>query len=114
MAPLGSRDRVVVLAIGLLVILAPALLLALTVGFLVLTGDLLLGRLTLLEFLELYIIDLVLFAVAGYGIYRLTLWTVGNRLPESLDTLDRLERRDANGGSNDGSEEGATRGNDRR
>jgi len=78
---------------------------------LVLTGDLLLGRLTLLEFLELYIIDLVLFAVAGYGVYRLTLWTVENRLPESLDTP---ESHDTGAGSNDGSDGDPTRGNDRR
>lgn len=109
MPPLDSRDRVIVLAIGLLVILAPALLLALTVGFLVLSGDLVLGRLTPLEFIELYIIDLLLFAGAGYGVYRLTLWTVENRLPASLDAL---EGRDAEELSNDGSDRTDSPGED--
>jgi hypothetical protein len=110
MSPVGSRDRVVVLAIALLVILAPALVLALTVGFLVFTGDLVLGRVTLLEFLELYIIDLVLIAGVGYAVYRLTLWLVENRLPESLDVL---EEDATDGDSNDGSEGGASHSNDR-
>jgi len=102
MAPVESRDRVVVLVIALLVILAPALLLALTIGFLILTGDLVLGRVTPLEFLELYIIDLILIAGVGYAVYRLTLWLVANRLPESLDVL---EGDATDGDSNDGSEE---------
>ncbi|MEF8843771.1 MAG: hypothetical protein V5A62_19470 [Haloarculaceae archaeon] len=110
MSPADSRDRVVVLVIALLVILAPALLLALTVGFLVLAGDLVLGRVTPLEFLELYIIDLVLIAGVGYAIYRLTLWLVENRLPESLDVLDEDA---ADGGSNDGPEGSASHSNDR-
>ena len=98
------------LAIALLVILAPALVLALTVGFLVFTGDLVLGRVTPLEFLELYIIDLVLIAGVGYAVYRLTLWLVENRLPESLDVL---EEDATDGDSNDGSEGGASHSNDR-
>jgi hypothetical protein len=110
MSPVDSRDRVVVLAIALLVILAPALVLALTVGFLVFTGDLVLGRVTPLEFLELYIIDLVLIAGVGYAVYRLTLWLVKNRLPESLDVL---EEDATDGGSNEGSEGGASHSNDR-
>lgn len=109
MGPLDSRDHVVVLLIGLLVTLAPALLLALTVGFLVLTGDLVLGRLTPLEFIELYIIDLLLFVGAGYGVYRLTLWTVENRLPASLDAL---EGRDDEELSNDGSDRTDSPGED--
>jgi len=111
MSPLDSRDRVVVLAIALLVILAPALVLALTVGFLVLSGDLVLGRITLLEFLELYTIDLVLIAGVGYAIYRLTLWLVENRLPESLDVL---EEDATDGDSNDGSGGSASHSDDRR
>lgn len=111
MAPPDSQDRVVVLVIALLVILAPALLLALTVGFLVLTGDLVLGRVTPLEFLELYIIDLILVAGVGYAVYRLTLWLVENQLPESLDVL---ERDAADGGPNDGSEGSASHRDDRK
>ena len=98
------------MVVGLLVVLAPALVLALIVGFLVLTGDLVLGRITPLEFLELYIIDLVLVVGVGYSVYRLTLWLVKDRLPESLDVLEG-DATDVD--SNDGSEGGASHSNDR-
>jgi hypothetical protein len=84
----NPQNRIAVLTLGLLVLLAPVVLLVLTLGFLVITGDLVLGRVTPLEFLELYIIDLVVLAVVGYGVYRLTIWLVAHRLPESLDELD--------------------------
>lgn len=92
-------------------ILAPALLLALAlaVGFLSPIGDLVVGRVTPLEFLELSIIELLLFVGAGYGIHRLTLWTVEDRLPESLDGL---ESRDVEEISNDGSDSADGPGDD--
>lgn len=84
----SSQNRIVFLTLGLLVLLAPVVLLVLTLGFLVITGDLVLGRVTPLEFLELYIIDLVVLVAVGYGVYRLTIWLVAHRLPASLDELD--------------------------
>lgn len=81
MIPPESRDRLVLLGIGLLVLLGPVLILVLTLGALVFFGDLVLGRLTPVEFLELYIIELLLFAGFGYGIYRLTLWLVVHKTP---------------------------------
>lgn len=84
-------DRIVVLVILLLVVLAPILIIILTLAFLVLIGDLLLGQLTPLELLELYIIDLVLFAGFAYGLYRLTLTLVKRKLPASMDALERSD-----------------------
>ncbi|WP_152042566.1 hypothetical protein [Salinigranum salinum] len=94
MIPPDSRDRLVLIAIGLLVLLAPALILVITLSTLVLFGDLALGRLTPVEFLELYLIDLVLFSVLAYGVYRLTLWLVERQVPVTLDSLEPSEDAD--------------------
>ncbi|WP_338741551.1 hypothetical protein [Haloplanus salilacus] len=88
MISLDSQNRIILLVLGLLVLLAPVVLLVLTLGFLVITGDLILGRVTPLEFLELYVIDLAVLLAVGYGVYRLTLWLVAHRIPESLDDLE--------------------------
>lgn len=85
---LDPSTRLVVLAIGLLVLLAPVLIIFLTVYFLSVTGELVLGQVTLLEFFELYLLDLALFVVFGYGLYRLTLLLAQQKLPVSLDVLE--------------------------
>lgn len=95
MISVDSQNRIVFLVLGLLVLLAPVVLLILTLGFLVITGDLVLGRVTPLEFLELYVIDLTVILVVGYAVYRLTLWLVAHRLPASLDALDEAAPDDA-------------------
>jgi hypothetical protein len=81
-------DRFVVIAIGILVLLAPAVLLAMTVGLLVSTGDLILEEVTLLVFLELYLLEIVVFAAFSYGLYRLMKVLVVHRLPASLSALE--------------------------
>lgn len=79
MDPPESRNSVVVLLVGLFLLFAPALFVVITLEFLVLSGDITLSEITLLEFLELYLIDLVLLVGFGYTVYRLTLWVVENR-----------------------------------
>lgn len=81
-------NKIVALAIGLLLLLAPALILFFTISFLSFTGDLVVGRVTMIEFIELYLIDFVLFAVFAYGLYRLTKTLVSRKLPSSLDALE--------------------------
>jgi hypothetical protein len=83
-----SQNRIVLLTLGLLLLLAPVVLLGMTLGFLALTGDLVLGRLTLVEFVELYVIELVVLGASGYAAYRLALWLVAHRLPASLDATE--------------------------
>lgn len=95
----GSRDRLILLAYALLILFAPIAILTLTLGFLSLTGDIVLGELTPLEFLELYIIELVLIVGFGYGIYRVTLWVVEHRVPVVLDKLDDLDEVEVQDGS---------------
>lgn len=94
---MGSREsyhRFVVIAISILVIFTPIVILGLTIGFLLLTEDLRLGRLSLLEYLELYIIDLIVVSAVAYGIYRLTLRLVEDQLPASLDAIDSADEGD--------------------
>lgn len=83
-----SRNRLVLMSYGLLILLAPVVFLFLTLGFLTFTGDLVLSQLTLLEFVELYVLELIVVVAFGYGIYRLTLWVAESRLPVLLDALD--------------------------
>jgi uncharacterized membrane protein len=76
------------LVTGLLIVLGPVLILVFTLGTLTLFGDLIVGQLTFIELLELYLIELVAFLGLAYGIYRLTLWAVQEPLPTALDALD--------------------------
>lgn len=89
-----SRDRLIILGIGLLLLLGPVVILALTLGALVAFGALALGQVTFVEFLELYLLELILFVGLSYGIYRLNSWLTRNRLPDSLDALDTREPAD--------------------
>jgi hypothetical protein len=84
----SSRNRLFLLAVGLVVVLGPVVILVLTLSALVLLGDLTLGQVTLVEFLELYLIDLVVFVVLAYGVYRLTLWLVEHEELSALDTTE--------------------------
>lgn len=88
MRPTDSREHLALLAMGVVILLGPVLILAITLEVLILFGDLRLSQLTLVEFLELYLIDLLLFSGLAYGIYRLTLWIVEHQLPKSLDALE--------------------------
>lgn len=84
-------DRSVALAIGLLVLLAPVMILVLTLSALILMGDLVLSGLTPVEFLELYFIDFALFAAFAYGLYLLMVRMVGSKLPTALEGNDTEE-----------------------
>ncbi|WP_324664831.1 hypothetical protein [Haloarcula sediminis] len=88
MSQSGQRNNLTVLLVGLFLLFAPALFVVATLEFLILSGDLVLSEITPVEFLELYLIDLVLFAGVGYGVYRLTLWVVANRLPAASDVRE--------------------------
>jgi len=86
-----SQKRIALLVIGLVILFAPALFVLATLEFLILSGDLALSEISLLEFVELYLIDLVLFVLLGYGVYRLTFWLIQDQLPDALDTVDAAE-----------------------
>lgn len=91
-------DKYVVMAIGLIVLLAPVVIVTITFAVLVFTGTLILKGVPLLVALELYLIDLVLFAAFAYGLYRLTRILVEHQLPASLDALDEKTTDDEDDG----------------
>ncbi|EMA29973.1 hypothetical protein [Haloarcula japonica] len=86
-----SQKRIALLVIGLVILFAPALFVLATLEFLILSGNLALSEISLLEFVELYLIDLVLFVLLGYGVYRLTFWLIKDQLPDALDTVGETE-----------------------
>lgn len=90
-----SQKRIALLVIGLVVLFAPALFVLATLEFLILSGNLALSEISVLEFVELYLIDLVLLVLLGYGVYRLTFWLIQDQLPDALDTVDGAEVTDA-------------------
>ncbi len=94
MAPTGSRDRLVLLVTGLLLVLGPAVILVLTLGVLALFGAVVFNQITLVEFLELYLLELALFIGLSYGIYRLTLWLIQTQVPDAPGGLDTREPTD--------------------
>lgn len=98
MAPSDPRARLVWFAIGTLVILGPALILVITLQFLVVFGDL--GEVTTIEFLELYLIDLFVFVGLSYGIYRLVVWLVEHRIPAAGETGDVRDTTDTDASGN--------------
>jgi hypothetical protein len=73
------------IALGLAVLFVPALIIVATLEFLFLTGNLVLDELTPLELVELYLIDLVLFAGGAYLLYRLLLYAIGDPVDQSGD-----------------------------
>ena len=94
-------DTFVVVAISLLVLLAPAVLIGMTVGLLVYTGDLILEGVTLLVFLELYLVEIVFFAAFTYVLYWLTKLLVVHRLPASMSALEGGSTDDEAGDTHD-------------
>jgi TRAP-type mannitol/chloroaromatic compound transport system permease small subunit len=65
------RRRIKLVVVGVLLLLVPALILVATLGFLLVAEGLVLGELSLLELLELYVIELLLIAAIAYALYRL-------------------------------------------
>lgn len=96
-------NRVSLIAIVILLVLTPAVLLALTVTFLTATIEINISELTLVELVELYLLELMVLVGVGYALYRLVLRLVVHELPATLDELaaesaeDPTENDDADG-----------------
>lgn len=75
--PADSRpDRLWLLVTGLLVIAMPALTLVVAYVALTVTRSVVVGRITLVDAVELYLVEAAAFAAFSYLLYRLTLYTV--------------------------------------
>jgi membrane protein implicated in regulation of membrane protease activity len=70
-------ERPKLILVGLVVLLLPALFLAFVLAFLQFTEALVAAELSTLELVELYVIELVVFAVAIYLLYRVGLGVLG-------------------------------------
>jgi hypothetical protein len=69
----------------LLVLFAPIVILVITLGFLRIAEGLVVGELSPLEILELYVTELVLFSVVAYGLYRASMTAVEGRVDDRRD-----------------------------
>lgn len=88
MRPEDDTNRIEIILIGLLLVIAPVVILWFTIGFLRLAGGLLLTELSLLELVELYVLELILFTAGTYLLFRLRRYAVAERLPKAIDESD--------------------------
>jgi hypothetical protein len=72
----GRPDRFWLLVIGLLVVTMPALVLVVAYAVLLATRSVLVGQISPVEAAELYVIEVVAFALFSYLLYRLTLYSI--------------------------------------
>jgi membrane protein implicated in regulation of membrane protease activity len=80
-------DRLWLLVAGLLLVLTPAFTLVVVYAVLITTQSVTLGQVSLVQAIELYLVELAFFAGFGYLLYRLTLYAVDRR-------IRTVERRD--------------------
>lgn len=88
-------DRFWVLVTGLLVVTLPVLTLLVAYVALTATRSVAIGRLTVTEAVELYLIEVMAFAAFSYLLYRLTLYSA--RRQAGVGTDGRVERSDTRG-----------------
>ncbi|GAA0238940.1 hypothetical protein ACFFQF_28805 [Haladaptatus pallidirubidus] len=81
-----SRSTLVI--IGLLVLFIPVILLVIMVGFLSLAQGIVLAELSVVEIIELYLLEVLVFASFAYLLYRLLLTAIEKRLPGALNALE--------------------------
>jgi hypothetical protein len=84
----GLLDRSKLVVISILLVFTPVVLLVITLGFLVTAQGLDPAEISVLELIELYLIELALFAAFGYLLYRLLIHSVENHLPQIIDRLE--------------------------
>lgn len=78
MRPENDRRRVIYLLIGLLFLLAPALVVLATLEALILLGDIEFADLTFVELVELYLLDLLVLGLLAVIAYRLMGYAIGH------------------------------------
>lgn len=74
--PSGAPGRLWLLAIGVLLVTMPAITLVVAYAALSLTQSVALERLTVVEAVELYVVELAMFAAFSYLLYRLTRYAI--------------------------------------
>jgi hypothetical protein len=84
--------------IGVLVLFTPVLVLIATLEVLFLFGEIEFSDISLLEFVELYLLDLTILVLFAFGIYRITAYLVEEKL---IDELERIEAEEGESGDGD-------------
>lgn len=82
MIPEDRRRKLLTIVITIFVLFAPLLILAATLEALILFGDIDGADLSLVELLELYLLDLVLLGLFAFVVYRLARYLLGLELSE--------------------------------
>lgn len=95
---IDQLDRVWYLVTGLLVLLTPAITLVILFAVLVATQAVAVGEITLVQAVELYVVELGAFAVFGYLLYRFTLYAVQrqNRVEDDSPSGTSQQNEDYN------------------
>jgi hypothetical protein len=86
------------LIVGLLLLFVPVLILVATLGFLLVAEGLVLGELSVVELLELYVVELLLSAAGAYLLFRLLGYSIDSHL---LGTPEESEERAGADGTGD-------------
>ena len=86
-----ARGRLLI--VGLTLLIAPAVLLGVTLLILLLGRNILVSNLSLVRIIELYVTKLVLFAILGVLLYRYVERAIEHQLPAAVDDVNR-ERRE--------------------
>lgn len=81
------------LLLVLLILFTPIVILVITLGFLQIAEGLVPGELSALELLELYVIELVVFAVTAYVLYRASMTAMEGRVAEPPGERDHDAER---------------------
>ena len=84
----NSLRRGRLLLVGVLLLFVPVLRLGATLAFLLVAEGLVFGELSVVELLELYVIELLLLAGGAYLLFRLLGYSVDAHLLDGLDGLD--------------------------
>jgi len=83
------RRKLAMLLIGLFFLFAPLLILVATLEALILFGEVDFADLSLVELVELYVLDLVLLGLFAFVVYRLARHFLETELPGLRDELGR-------------------------
>ena len=81
----GPLRRGKLLIVGVLLLFVPVLILVATLAFLLIAEGLVLGELSVVELLELYVIELLLLTGGAYLLFRLLGYSVDSHLLDAPD-----------------------------
>lgn len=88
----GIIPRGTILVIGIMLLFTPVFILVVTLGFLVVAHGLVLGELSTIELVELYLLELLLLGGFALLLYRVVSTALERHLSAALDELEHSDR----------------------